>query len=708
MTFKLFDFAQRGVALVFSLLLLLVLTIIGVAAMNSTIMQERMSGNIQTQTQSFEVSSEGVGRALEYFHNNFNAVGNAGHADSNGIICGRVHGFDEDADDDDLRQAWAWPGGDNFSTIYDDGLRLEQQMYCCRSWAQVPIGGNQVWVENPSTLFVLSRGSFMTGEGQGAMSLAEREIEVKLEEADPGEPTCAFCVPGEVGSVTAGNSNALRMHGACGPAITTQEPEGAAAFGQAIKEGRRDNYDGGITHGDMGSPWNNPDTLAEFVWWIKLGLHEGDTDNTVDGGYFAGGQSFAGNTRFGCQPNEGQCGGGEWGNPVITYFDGDVTMGGNVSGHGIMIVNGELTWGGTPDFEGLLISLGGRFAVNGGGGGGNPRGSLVTTHLKVDESSQLNTDTGGDMSLALGGREALPYPVAVDGDSYVQIYFPDDFGGGTQVRRAQPGGGMAGSEISERHVPVRPVLRDPGSGARYIYYFDAAADDPHRFFNYTNGAEVTDKLVDTTPDDGVFLFVDSDGAEVASLVPQSDLPRDKFGRLIPNFVPLPDWPDNWPHEDIGYNPNQWGWGDCTDDDDEPVPCAAFAFGASDFHWDGGGNQAFTYDCRWLQRTRQRLLCQDQVVDGEGQFPPDDYEYDDPDSSMLCNHFEWAAEYNDDVLDLAGDMNNHHSWHLWAPSCECLGITRDADMIISGWRENIGWRDDDFAACAGLPAPPSDG
>jgi type IV pilus assembly protein PilX len=52
--------AQRGVALVISLLILLVLTIIGVAAMQSTTMDNKMAGNMRDESLAFEAGEAGL------------------------------------------------------------------------------------------------------------------------------------------------------------------------------------------------------------------------------------------------------------------------------------------------------------------------------------------------------------------------------------------------------------------------------------------------------------------------------------------------------------------------------------------------------------------------------------------------------------------------------------------------------------------------
>lgn len=55
---------QSGIALVASLVILLILTIIGIAAMRTSSIEERMAGNIQDATYAFEAAESGLNRAL--------------------------------------------------------------------------------------------------------------------------------------------------------------------------------------------------------------------------------------------------------------------------------------------------------------------------------------------------------------------------------------------------------------------------------------------------------------------------------------------------------------------------------------------------------------------------------------------------------------------------------------------------------------------
>lgn len=54
----------RGAALVTSLVILLVLTILGLAAMSTSSLEEKMSGNIQDSTFAFEAAESGLNKAL--------------------------------------------------------------------------------------------------------------------------------------------------------------------------------------------------------------------------------------------------------------------------------------------------------------------------------------------------------------------------------------------------------------------------------------------------------------------------------------------------------------------------------------------------------------------------------------------------------------------------------------------------------------------
>lgn len=56
--------SERGAALVIALVMLLILTILGVTAMNTASLEERMAGNTQEQTHAFQAAESGVNSAI--------------------------------------------------------------------------------------------------------------------------------------------------------------------------------------------------------------------------------------------------------------------------------------------------------------------------------------------------------------------------------------------------------------------------------------------------------------------------------------------------------------------------------------------------------------------------------------------------------------------------------------------------------------------
>ena len=56
---------QRGAALIMALVILLILTILGVTAMSTSSLEQKMAGNIQDLTRAFQAAESGVDRILD-------------------------------------------------------------------------------------------------------------------------------------------------------------------------------------------------------------------------------------------------------------------------------------------------------------------------------------------------------------------------------------------------------------------------------------------------------------------------------------------------------------------------------------------------------------------------------------------------------------------------------------------------------------------
>lgn len=352
--------AQKGVALVVALLLLLTMTIIGVGTFAGTHMQERMAGNAYLQSQAFEAASVGVASSLSLL-SSLPAPCNAS-----------------------TQNEWF---GDWTEPVVFGSANLRQRVYCLPFFVS-----DDLTSPTGFELFVLNRGEVVIN-GQ---VVAQRDVEVRVGrfggaandpcngaamcfprqpdwpiDPDCGSPGdsgfCACAFPGRGANSTnpfnGFDSNSFSVIGQPlgdidnGPAIafspnlrrayecnvtngrTADECEATDNQGRCARLG---NYVGGFeTVEEFLPPWSDASTAFQFVNELY--------NNRDDAG--------------------------------ITYVEGDHSMGGNTGGSGILVVEGALEWNGTPQFDGLIIALGGTFNVAGGGQGGDGAGSVVVANL---------------------------------------------------------------------------------------------------------------------------------------------------------------------------------------------------------------------------------------------------------------------------------------------------------------------------------------
>ena len=76
--------------------------------------------------------------------------------------------------------------------------------------------------------------------------------------------------------------------------------------------------------------------------------------------------------------------------PVINVVQGDYSLGGGGSGSGILLVTGTLTMSGNPGFNGLILVIGKGNVVKNGGGNGTLNGSLFVANLYSDTPPTYN------------------------------------------------------------------------------------------------------------------------------------------------------------------------------------------------------------------------------------------------------------------------------------------------------------------------------
>ncbi len=381
---------QSGVVLVIGLLLLLIITIVAVASMSSTHMQERMAGNARTQALAFEVASAGASDSLEFYHTNLDEVPMTN--------CSDPKDWDEYAFS---------PEPERQPDIGPHRVQLTRHLYCLNA----PLRPQY---------FVLSIGEVLAADG--ATVIARRAVEVRVarmgDDADCGALCFLGCATGT--QYRFPTSMSFEVDGDTNPAITVPE-ECRQEVRDAIRDNVIGNYEGGISGyvEPLPPPWTTPDTVDAFRRELLETMLGGvtlagpslllDTYESPPPSSSSSVSTIGTSTNYSWEfiqpptdgPNTGthviaQGSSAQYGtreNPQITYIAGDADMRGGVTGAGILVVEGNLEWRGTPPFEGLILVLGGKYKVGGGGTGGNFAGSLVVVNI-WDEHDPNNRNAG--------------------------------------------------------------------------------------------------------------------------------------------------------------------------------------------------------------------------------------------------------------------------------------------------------------------------
>lgn len=99
---------QKGAVLVVSLIILLLMTIIGVTSMRTTIMEERMAGNMRDRMLAFESAEAGLKFAQDFIESNVVSLGSFDDDGSDGL-------YDDSVPQDKTKNIWEvidWTGSD--------------------------------------------------------------------------------------------------------------------------------------------------------------------------------------------------------------------------------------------------------------------------------------------------------------------------------------------------------------------------------------------------------------------------------------------------------------------------------------------------------------------------------------------------------------------------------------------------------------------
>jgi len=394
---------QDGVALVISVVFLFVMTIVGVALVGGSVMQERMAGNQRLQTLAFEAASAGVAEALNWgFETN-----EAGQYVNWGEPSCSYRDVDGELEGDKWESQWSEPR--SFG-----GAEYRLKIRCRADEPFADVAGFVAADEPvPPQLFVVSDGVV---RGADDTVVARRQIEVRIENraGTDGNLDSAIRIEGDSINFEPATSNRFLVDGNGGAAIATTDPDEAETIEAEIASagsGRLGNYPGGIEEGVGQYPFDSPESIAEFAREVKLALQGGAAcgnwvEDNIQGAGEGGGSGGSPTCDAEGAQNFADLGDFPFSGNNLTYVTGDAIIGPNLEGSGLLIVEGKVCMSGRADFKGQVIALGGLFEMY-GAGNGRTEGAVFVADVDPDGMPSGWGETTLDVSG--GGNHRIRY-----------------------------------------------------------------------------------------------------------------------------------------------------------------------------------------------------------------------------------------------------------------------------------------------------------
>ena len=377
---------QQGFVLVVGMIFLLVLTIIGVSLMTGTTQDEKLSGNSRRSSDAFMASEGGVYAVKGMFEDFYEGE------DYNPPLWFYYSCKDEDGDDNydlidpdgnvvalgtELIAEAHGGGGSAFSVTLDDedgdvcqpkmldGVSLE----ALESFKLISTG-----VQTNSNRVI----HFNMGHG-GNVGGGDASWPAVFVNDNPDDPRCDFDF---------GPSNAYLYDGKGGPALSTNSQQCAEDIRDAdTSDGQ---LVGGVIANNPNPDFTSPEGLRKFyaalqgsdrtqnVYPTPPGK-EGDAPDPVDLRSAKNSEGEDVDLGVAGDMNDPD----DYSDMEAVIVHGDVSMSGSVDGAGVLIITGTAKFGGTPNWDGVIIVLGGSVDIGGGGTTNGLRGTMLVSNIDV-------------------------------------------------------------------------------------------------------------------------------------------------------------------------------------------------------------------------------------------------------------------------------------------------------------------------------------
>lgn len=334
--------SQKGSVLVVSLLLLMIITIVGVAGVSNSLLGERLAGNQKQISEAFMKAESGLVATRNFFTVPTNLA--------------------------------KWPATDSTwsaAKVKQEGLQ------------DVANSGLHWFIDSIS--FVGNR-ALVISCGFHNDSAVKRCIQSILQRGSGEGNLAAMNIIGTIKNMTAASSSQFQIVGetiagsVVAPAVATNTEGNVQKILDSTKDSREANYVGGVKQVEFSGPFGDANDMRVFIDTVKAECAV--TNNCLT-------ESNINNKSF--PTSESRI--------YVLNCPGSCELAGNTTGKGVLIVEGNVVFSGQATFDGLIIVTGSQVRLNGLGNNGL-RGTLVVAHMVE------NKVTGGPSNWTFGSAEA--------------------------------------------------------------------------------------------------------------------------------------------------------------------------------------------------------------------------------------------------------------------------------------------------------------
>ncbi len=366
---------EKGIAILTSLMMLLTITSMGIAATNLSVVEGWLSVNYRSSKQAFQIADAGIEAARNLLQTNPGALTLTQR------LTARVGPNNSLSDSSSIANFYA--GG---AFVTDDVPFI----------ADTSFGGGSYRV-------YLTNDNIVSGVGDGITSTTDTNSKVTLvsfgqgpnnslsivqavvQKPDIGSPQGAIVLPGPNVNFDGSNSNASSVAGGVRSAISVNSVTSfnSVRYDPAVVK-RLDNYTCNsppcIRNETIAPPWNSVEGITDLYNTLKS-----VADSVITG------PATLTAAQVGTESNR-----------KIVVVDGAATLG-PVDGAGILVVTGLLTLNGNFDYKGLIMCIGEGRLLRNGGGNGTISGSVFVANTKGTSLGISSFDTSG------GGNSDIIY-----------------------------------------------------------------------------------------------------------------------------------------------------------------------------------------------------------------------------------------------------------------------------------------------------------